>query len=243
MIKAKTIFALIISFQILAAQIFAFVPQPAPNVIGSTGLVRMPSADVIPYKNTSFGLDTGSNISQDKFALFYKFTLGTFQGLELGCVGMDNRDGAMQEGVFINMKYSLATDTSPYPLLLAIGVENLASFNRSDVYMIATRYIPNGSRVHFGFLGDFPGDKFRPLGALGYDTPFFSDRVYFLIDMFAGEFLYQLNTGFRWFVSDNVAINLYGLNVTADDNRKMEDRVKDKDPKTILIGFSWINPL
>jgi len=239
----KKLIALILVNLILSTYVFAFVPQPTPNVIGSTGLVRMPSADVIPYKNISFGLDTGSNYSQDKFSLMYKFNLGTFQGMELGCVGMDNRNGMMTEGVFINMKYSLATDNSPYPLYLAIGVENLSSFNRSDVYMVATRYIPNGSRFHFGFLGDFPGDKFRPLGALGYDTPFFSEKLYFLVDMFAGEFLYELNVGFRWYASDTIAINLSGLNILSDENRDIIDKAKDKDPKTILIGFSWINPL
>jgi hypothetical protein len=243
-IKKILIFSLAVF--ILSSPVFAFVPQPTPSVIGSTGVVRLPSADVIPYKNVDFGLDIGSNISNDKFSLLYKFSLGIFQGMELGCVGMDNRAGAMQEGVFINMKYSLATDTSPYPLLLAIGVENLSSFNRCDVYMMATKYFQNASRLHFGFLGDFPGltnSRFRPLGALGFDVPFFSERLYFLTDMLAGESLYELNTGFRWYVSDSVAINLTGLNILADDNRKPEDKVNDKDPKTVFIGFSWINPL
>lgn len=233
-------------FFFIASPVFAFVPQPTPNVIGNTGVVRIPSADVIPYKNVDFGLDTGSNYSEDKFSLYYHFNLGIFQGMELGCVGMDNRMGALQEGVFINMKYSLATDTSPYPLLLAIGVENLASFNRCDVYMMATKYFQNGSRLHFGFLGDFPGltdSRFRPLGALGFDAPFFADNFYFLTDMLAGESLYELNLGFRWYISDTVALNLSGLNILADNNRNPEDKAKDKDPKSVLIGFSWINPL
>jgi len=126
-------------------------------VIGSTGLLRLPSADVIPYKNIDFGLDMGSNISNDKFSLLYKFSLGIFQGMELGCVGMDNRMGAMQEGVFINMKYSLATDTSPYPLLLAIGVENLSSFNRCDVYMMATKIFPEQRAAALRLPGGLPG--------------------------------------------------------------------------------------
>jgi hypothetical protein len=239
----KKIFTLFTLLATIFSGAFAFVPPPTPTIIGATGVVRMPSADVIPYKNISFGLDTGSNYSTDKFALLYKFNLGVFQGMELGCVGMDNLNGMMQEGVFINMKYSLATDTSPYPLLLAIGVENLSSYNRSDVYMVATKYIQNGSRLHFGFLGDFPGDRFRPLGALGYDTPFFSDRFYFLTDMFAGEFIYELNVGFKWFASDTFAINLSGINILADINRDKEDILKDKDSKAILLGFSWINPL
>jgi len=230
----------------LNIQILAFVPQPTPNVIGSTGVVRIPSADVIPYKNIDFGLDVGSNISNDKFSLLYKFAIGTFQGMELGCVGMDDRKGAMSEGVFINMKYGLTADNSPYPVLLAIGVENLASFTRCDVYMMATKYFPSSARLHFGFLGDFPGltnNRFRPLGALGFDTPFFTEKLYFLTDMLAGESLYELNLGFRWYASDTFAINLSGLNVLADDNRKQEDKEKDKDPKTFMIGFSWLNPL
>jgi len=229
-----------ITLIILTGQSFAFVPQPTPNIVGSTGLIRMPSADVIPYKNINFGIDTGNNNITNNFALFYKMSLGTFQGMELGFVGMDDTKGYMQEGVFVNMKYSLSSDTSPYPLLFAIGVENLSSFNRSDVYMIATRYIPNGSRFHFGFLGDFPGNRFRPLGALGYDCPFFSERTCFLIDMFAGEYVYQLDLGLRWYVSDSVALNLSGVNVLADKDTPADNY---KDQKMVLIGFSWINPL
>jgi hypothetical protein len=246
MISLKKLVTSTLALFLIVSPVFAFVPQPTPDVIGSTGVVRIPSADVIPYKNVDFGLDVGSNYAQDKFSLYYHFNLGVFQGMELGCVGMDNRMGAMQEGVFINMKYSLATDTSPYPLLLAIGVENLASFNRCDVYMMATKYFQNGVRLHFGFLGDFPGltdSRFRPLGSLGLDAPVLSDNFYFLTDMLAGESLYELNLGFRWYISDTVALNLSGLNVLADDNRSAEDQAKDKDPKSILIGFSWINPL
>jgi len=242
----KKILTLSLAVFIINSQAFAFIPQPTPNVIGSTGVVRIPSADVIPYKNIDFGLDWGSNISNDKFSLLYKFSLGIYQGMELGCVGMDDRMGAMQEGVFVNMKYSLATDTSPYPLLLAIGVENLASFTRCDVYMMATKYFQNGSRLHFGFMGDFPGltnSKFRPLGAFGFDCPFISDRVYFLTDMLAGESVSELNLGFRWYATDTVALNISGLNVLADDKRAPEDKLKDKDPKTFLIGFSLLNPL
>lgn len=246
MVFFKNILTISIVIFIVNSQAFAFVPQPTPDVIGSTGVVRIPSADVIPYKNIDFGFDIGSNYANDKFSLLYKFNLGIFQGMELGCVGMDNGMGAMQEGVFINMKYSLATDTSPYPLLLAIGVENLSSYNRCDVYMMATKYFPNSARLHFGFLGDFPGlnnSRFRPLGALGFDFPFFSEKFYFLSDMLAGESLFELNTGFRWYISDSFALNLTGLNILADNNRNAEDKAKDKDPKTVLIGFSWLNPL
>ncbi len=55
--------------------------------------------------------------------------------------------------------------------------------------------------------------------------------------------MYELNLGIRWYYSDTVAFSLSGLNVLADDNRSAADKAADKDPKSVLIGISWINPL
>jgi hypothetical protein len=239
------IIIIIFAIIFLSINVFAFVPQPTPSVTGTTGILRMPSADVIPYKNVNMGLDCGPIAFEDKWKLLYKMNLGTFQGMELGCVGVDDGEGGLKEGVFINMKYSLATDTSAYPLLLAIGVENLTSKTMSDVYMVATKYISNGTRLHFGFVGDFVSKDlvssgFRPLGALGYDTPIFSERFYGLIDMFAGEHVFQLDLGFRWYATDSMAINLSAINMLSDKTTPIDNY---RDTKTVLIGFSWINPL
>lgn len=240
--KLLLISALILMLQACS---FAFVPPPTPGINGSTGVIMMPSADVIPYKNMNFGLDCGPLAFADRWTLLYKLNIGTFQGMELGCIGTDDQDGGIKEGVFINMKYSLATDTSPYPLLLAIGVENLTSKTLSDVYMVATRYLPNGSRLHFGFMGDFINSdlidvNFRPLGALGYDSPMFGERIYGLIDMFAGEHVFQVDLGFKWYITDAITVNLSAINVFSDKNTPFENY---RDPKSVLIGFSWINPL
>jgi hypothetical protein len=236
----KKAIALALLFFFISSSAFCFVPQPTPCIAGSTGLVRMPSADVIPYKNVNFGLDIGNNNLTDKMSILYKMNLGTFQGMELGCVGSDDGEGNIKDGVYLNMKYSLATDNSPYPLLLAIGIENLTAIEGTDVFMVATKYIPNGSRIHFGFLGDFGRSRFRPLGALGYDTPFFAERTYFLMDLFAGEKVFQLDLGMRWYLSESSAFNLTGVNVTANKDTPFDNY---RDPKMILIGFSIINPL
>ena len=244
--KAIKYFALSVAVILISAQSFAFVPQPTPTVSGSTGVIRMPSADVIPYKNMNFGLDCGPVAFIDKWTLLYKMNIGTFQGMELGCVGANDMvKDQLKDGVYINMKYSLASDNSPYPLLLAIGVENLTSQTLSDVYMVATRYLPNGSRLHFGFVGDFVTSdivesRFRPLGALGYDSPMFGERIYGLIDMFAGEHVFQLDIGLRWYFSDTVAFNMTGINILSDKNTPIDNY---RDPKAVLIGISWINPL
>jgi hypothetical protein len=236
----KKTLALITLLFFTSSSAFSFVPQPTPGIAGSTGLIRMPSADVIPYKNVNFGLDIGSNNMTDKMTVLYKMNLGTFQGMELGCVGADDGEGNIKDGVYINLKYSLATDNSPYPLLLAIGVENLTAREGTDVFMVATKYIPNGSRIHFGFVGDFAQSRFRPLGALGYDTPFFAERTYLISDMFAGEKVFQFDLGMRWYLSEAFAMNLTGVNIFANKDTPVDNY---RDPKMVLIGFSIINPL
>lgn len=219
---------------------FAFLTTPTPTITGSTGLIRMPTADVLPYKNVNFGLDIGQNLVTSKTAILYKMNLGTFQGLELGFVGMDNSQGMLKEGVFINMKYSLSTDSSPYPLFLAIGVENLSSYNQSDVYMVATKYLKDGPKLHFGFLGDFPGDKFRPLGMIGFEFPIFYENMYLQSDIFGGEKVFECNVGIKWYTSETITWNISFINVNSNKNTPADNY---KDPPAFLVGFSWINPL
>lgn len=236
----KNIFAILVLITFNTST-FAFLTVPTPTIIGSTGLVRMPSADVLPYKNINIGLEMGGNLLSDKSSFFYKMNLGTFQGLEIGFVGMDNTQGMAREGVLINMKYSLLTDASPYPLLFAIGAENLASFNNTDVYMVCTKYFQGGPKFHFGFMGDFPGDnKFRPLGMLGFEMPLLFENLYWQLDAIGGEVVFEANTGIRWYVNESFTWHLNFVNFNSDVNTPVENY---KDPKAILIGFSWINPL
>lgn len=235
--RKLTIILLLIVFK---CSTFAFLTTPTPTITGSTGLVRMPTADVLPYKNVNFGLDIGRNLITDNNSFLYKMNLGTFQGLELGFVGMDDGLGMAREGVFINMKYSLSTDSSPYPLLLAIGIENLSSFNNTDVFMVATKYLKDGPKLHFGFMGDFPGKKFRPLGLFGMEFPIFYENLYLQSDVMAGETVFEVNVGFRWYTSETITWHFNFINVTATKTTPADNY---KDPQAILIGFSWINPL
>ncbi|MBU0672762.1 MAG: hypothetical protein KJ732_07040, partial [Candidatus Margulisbacteria bacterium] len=106
---------------------------PAPAISGPSGVVRIPSADVIPYKNFNIGADFGATFlpgfGSSESAVYYKMNLGTYHGVELGIVGgTEKNSGTIREGVFVNMKLSLSTGEEPYPMLLAIGVENLFSY-------------------------------------------------------------------------------------------------------------------
>jgi hypothetical protein len=160
--------------------------------------------------------------------------LGTFHGVELGIVGGTERNSSqLREGVFVNMKLALSTGDEPYPLLLALGVENLFSRTQTDVYMVATKYFKQGPKATFGFQADFPNNKFRPLGLAGIELPL-GDTIFLLADLMAGESLFQVNAGARLYFTPIFSLNLSGLNVL--------DGTQVKDTRSVLLGFSWANP-
>ena len=235
--RLKTILCLTFVF-LLSTIAFAF-PQvfPAPALNGPTGVVGIPSADVIPYKNLNIGADFGTRItafSSSEGTIKYKVNLGTFHGVELGIVGGTDTDSQrLREGVFVNMKLSLSTGEEPYPMLLAIGVENLFSYDQTDVYMVATKYMRQGPRLTFGFMADFPEQKFRPLGMMGAEFPL-GETFFVAGDMLAGETLFQANAGAKLYFSPIFSINLYALNIL--------DGPIVRDTRQVLLGFSWANP-
>ena len=209
---------------------------PAPAMSGPTGVVRIPSADVIPYKNLNIGMDFGTvitELSQDS-RVNYKMNLGTFNGVELGIVGgTDMATKQLREGVFVNAKLSLASGEDTNPLLLAIGVENLFSHTETDVYMVATKYMRQGFKLTFGFMADFPNNRFRPLGLLGTEIPM-GNTFFWAADTMLGETVSQVNAGAKLYFTPIFSVNLYVLNVL--------ESTTAKDTRAALIGFSWANP-
>jgi hypothetical protein len=228
-----------LSFTLSAPAALAYPVFPGPAMSGPTGLVRIPSADVILYKNFNIGLDYGSTLSSApgasaESAVYYKMNLGTFHGVEFGIVGGSEKgQNKLREGVFVNMKLSLSTGEEPQPLLLALGVENLFSYTQTDVYMVATKYFKQGPKLTFGFEADFPNYKFRPMGILGIDAPI-GDNLFLLGDLMAGETLFQVNAGVRFYFTPLFSLNISGLNIL--------DGTQSKDERSALIGFSWANP-
>lgn len=225
---------------LFTSQAFAYAVFPAPSLNGPTGLVRIPSADVILYKNFNVGLSYGSTVSSvpgatAESAVYYMMNLGTFHGVEFGIVGGSEKgQNKLREGVFVNMKLSLSTGEEPQPLLLALGVENLFSYTQTDVYMVATKYFKAGPKLTFGFEADFPNYKFRPMGILGAEVPI-GENLFILGDLMAGETLFQVNAGMRFYFTPLFSVNISGLNLL--------DGTETKDSRTALVGISWANPL
>ena len=211
----------------------------------ATGLPGMPSADVIPYKEYAMALDYGGRLPEGAKTLTntlttYKLDLGMFPGVEAGIVGGTDDLGKYKEGVFLNLKLSLsAADNSSFPLKLALGAENITSANDTNVYMVATKYLNfyGPKSLHFGFMGDFPGEKFRPLGMLGMRSPFLGQNIYLLGDLLAGETVFQVDAGIRIYLLPGLAINITGLNLA-----KNPDETMPRTPKSVYAGISWQNP-
>ncbi len=197
-----------------------------PNINGATGLVRMPTADILGPRDYSITVDygalAGSSTSKPLFS--YKVALGSLSGkrngLELSFVGMsDPVLERIKEGVFVNMKYSMTSDDDE--LALAVGVENLSSYNNTDTYLVASKYFRGGAGLHFGAMFDFPNSRFRPMGMLGLNMPLGSNYFNLMAEVLAGETAFQANAGLsldlnRQFSILVRALNL-GNNLTAKD--------------------------
>ncbi|MFA4858034.1 MAG: hypothetical protein WC901_01505 [Candidatus Margulisiibacteriota bacterium] len=237
----KKIIVLSLILILSASATFAAAPYfNTPTINGATGLVRIPSADILAHKDYLLAVDYGSNAMAGKESLYYKINVGAFPNMELGCVGGYDQTATtttLRDGVYINTKLSLSTDTGPNPLLLAIGGENLASSSQSEVYMVATKYMRQGFKLTFGFMGDFPGNRFRPMGVAGVEVPLLNNQLLLMVDGLAGETISQVDAGARFFLLPSLAIHANALNVFQDTAN-----FAGKDPKSYLIGVSWLNP-
>lgn len=238
---------------ILLVSIFLLISSVAlaatsTTVNGPTGLIRMPTGDVLTEKHYNFGIDygadivtgTGGNTTTSKAILTYKVNLGAFKGMELGIVGGTTKGvESLREGVFINMKYSLSNEDSPssaFPLKLALGVENLASSRDADAYLVATKYFKGGWIMHLGAMFDFPNSRFRPLGMAGveYTLGGRGSNVVILGEIFAGESLLQVDAGLRLALFTDFCLKIDGLNLGNSANAK--------NSQSVSVGFSWKNP-
>lgn len=242
--KKKLLAILMYTFLISASSALT----QTPSVVGGIGLIRMPTADVLPPQHVSIGIDynventaigTSSAALPQKGIYSYKIDLGTFlgreKGLELGIIGRtDKETNKLKEGVFVNIKYSLSSEDVFETLHLAIGLENLASQNDMDAYMVASKYFPDGPGIHFGTMFDFPNSKFRPLGMFGLTFPIGGKDLSALGEAFAGENILQVNAGIRLNLQKSFSILIRGVNLSNSPS--------SKDPQSYYAGISFKNP-
>ena len=154
----------------------------SPSVKGPTGLIMMPTAEIIPFQKLEMASDY--DLSEEKLEvrqlrypnrdykeLFsrssYKINMGAFKNFELGVVGGTQPD----EGMFLNTKYLLMLDTrDPYPLSLSIGTLDVGSKENASAYLVlskpfekeafSTLALYGRMNFHIGFKGMLH-DKFE----------------------------------------------------------------------------------
>jgi hypothetical protein len=218
-----------------------------PSLSGATGLIRMPTGDILGSRDFNFGLEyyfdnssasAATTVNDLNGTWSYKVNVGAWSnktnGMELGFVGWTEKNTSQfKEGVFINMKYSLSSSEDPDALHLAIGIENLTSRSETDTYMVATKYWRSGAGLHFGAMFDFPNGKFRPLGMLGLGLPIGTPSFNLMSEVFAGESLFQLDAGLRYSFNSHFSLLVRALNLT--------DNAQAKDSKSFSMGFSAAN--
>jgi hypothetical protein len=91
--------------------------------------------------------------------------------------------------------------------------------------------------MHFGFMGDFPGDRFRPLAMAGLAIPLGGQQLLALADVFVGESLFQGDAGVRLQITPEFSLMANWVNIASDPALK-----NFKDPKSLTLGISWLNP-
>ena len=189
----------------------------SPTIYGPTGLIEMPSAESIAYKQVNVAIDysiSNSSESDDSSddqstEFYYKFNLGSFENWELGILG----GSFLDEGVFVNMKYFLMSNQEENPLSIAAGVERLGSKDDLAAYLVTSKRFSGGLHGHFGFKAYFQNSLFAA-AMIGFE--YFSDeKISFLADI-AGEKneKYVLNGGAKIFIDNDISLRLYLIDIT-----------------------------
>ena len=143
------------------------VPGPAaaaPSLNGPTGLINTPSAEVVREGGFSLGYDR----LQQGNAL--NFNLGIMKNIEIGLSTFEPEEGARLNR--LNAKWNVIPETVVTPGL-AVGVEDINDRGQRSAYIVGSKALPLGFRVHYGlgdgrYKGGFGGleKTVNPLGVL-----------------------------------------------------------------------------
>ena len=121
----------------------------APSMTGSTGMIRMPTADSMRLGQFSAGYfywnEHGSGV----------VAVGLPRGVEVSAAV--RRNAGDNDTALYNVKFNLNQEALLYPAV-AIGVEDIDGRERRSVYGVLSKALPYGFRIHIGTgTGRFDG--------------------------------------------------------------------------------------
>lgn len=198
---------------ILLLFLFTISLNASPTIYGPTGLIEMPTAESVAYKQVNLAVDYSVNNNSDEDngenEFYYKFNLGSFENWELGVLG----GSFIDEGVFVNMKYFLMSNQEENPLSIAAGFERIGSNTDLATYLVASKRIEGGIHMHFGFKA-FLQDGLSAVAMFGGEY-FTDEKMAVLLDI-TGEKdeAYVLNSGVRFLVDNDVSLRVYLIDLT-----------------------------
>lgn len=140
----------------------------APNFFGSTGLLVIPTADVIRQREWNVHVHGTDTITS------YGVNFGVFQKFELGVTGADPDSGSAK--ALINLKYQLLTETPKLPAIAIGSVDISDEFDLDpSIYAVVSK--------SFGKLGANTGSGYQLRGHLGYGAGIYDDKPFGGLDL------------------------------------------------------------
>ncbi len=218
---------LIFTCLLLLVKIFA-----APSVYGPTGLIEMPTAESVAYKQFNVAVDytmterTNETTDRQFNITYYKFNLGSFENWELGILG----GTFLEEGVYVNMKHLLMTNQEEDTLSISAGFEKIGARNDMSAYLVTSKKFQDGLNGHFGFKAFFQ-NNFYAAAMLGFEY-FTNETVSFLVDLLGEKSQnYVLNAGVNILIEEDISIRLNILDIT-------QNRAANETVYTLGISFN-----
>ena len=190
---------------LLLLPLLSTLTYAVPTISGPSGLITMPSAEILHYKEYNIAYDYLYNLDSNDSKNYYKMNVGGLENTEFGFVGGSEPD----EGVFLNFKWSLSSNSGRFPLLMAVGFEKLTSEKKSDFYIVTSKKIRADLGFHGGFKAVFNTEIDVSLMA-GFDYAY-TNNLIILTDITSKQNnKYYINSGvlFRLFQMKTID-NLY----------------------------------
>ena len=142
MYRCKT--KLFLSFLGIVCLFLPALAYAAPSMSGSTGMIRIPAADVLRSGHLSAGYygwqDNGVAV----------VGAGLIKGMEISAAAPWRKLGS--DSWQMNVKWNLNQEALLYPAV-AIGVEDVAGVERRSYYGVISKTLPYGFRLHLGAGG------------------------------------------------------------------------------------------
>lgn len=137
-IARKSILWLVVCF----VSLFLTTPgAAAPSISGSTGMIRIPTADVVRTGQFSAGYyywqDHGAAVA----------TVGLPARIEVSASAPWGN--ASSDALMVNAKYNLTPESLLMPAV-AVGVEDIGGRGQVSAYGVLSKALPFGIRVHIG---------------------------------------------------------------------------------------------